>query len=175
MKNRNLSLIFALLIASTAFGDVTVCNLKKVVKNPDGTQTTTSCRVSIDSSDHSGDQGSGGISHDRSLGTLSTNCTGLPADYEGDGNLRPFQMYDQGSTPADDVAGLTQMITEMGYLQNGNLGFDTSKISSLEWAAGGFDLLTYLYTAYDSNGKKLGVIFYGGMSPRQSFQGCYVN
>jgi hypothetical protein len=164
-----------LFLATSASADVTVCNLKEVERQPDGTQRVTACSISLDSSDHSGNQGSGGISHDHTLGTLSTDCKDLPADYLPNGQIKPFQVYDQGQTNPDDVGGLTQMMAEMGYATYGNLGFDPSQIKSLTWAAGGFDLLVYLYTAYDANGKKLGILYYGAMNPQRSVVGCYVS
>jgi hypothetical protein len=168
--------IFALvlLVAASASADVTVCNLKQLERQPDGTQKVIPCSIRIDSTDHSGNQGSGGIDHAHPLGTLSTDCKDLPADYLPNGQIKPFQMYDQGQTQSGDISGMIQMMSEMGYQTYGNLGFDPSQIKSLTWAAGGFDLLVYLYTAYDANGAKLGTLYYGLMNPQRSIVGCYV-
>jgi hypothetical protein len=168
-----LAILGVIAVTSSAFGDVTVCKLNRVQKDPMGSQKVTSCTFSIDSNDHSGNQGNGGISHNLSLGTASTDCPDLPADYDSSG-MKPFQMWDQGAANASDVGSFVQFVQQMGYTQNGNLGFDLSQISSLKLAQGGESMPLSLYTAYDASGKKLGTIFFGGGNPFLSYQGCYV-
>lgn len=153
---------------------MTTCHIKEIEKQSNGNQTVTPCTITIDSGDLSGNQGSGGILHDHTLGTIRTDCQNLFTDYLPNGQIKPFQVYDQGATNPDDIGGLVSMMSEMGYSTYGILGFDPAQTKSLTWAAGGFDLLLYFYTAYDANGKKLGLIFFSGMSTVRSNVGCFV-
>jgi hypothetical protein len=164
------------LIAQVSFADVITCNLKKVVKNSNGTPALTSCKATIDSDDLSGSEGAGSISREKSVGTFKTDCADYPADYDlTTDQVKPFQMWDQGKRSDDDTKSLFDWITAQGYLNNGNLGFNPADAASVEWYAGGEGaILTNLYVAFDKNGKKLGVILLAGMSPFQSFQGCYI-
>ncbi len=167
----------ALFASSIAFADATVCNLKKVVKDDEGAETVTSCKVTIDPKNKKGNQGSGGINHDRPVGTLSTDCVQYPADYDlKKKKIKPFMVYDQGVQSADSTKGFFEMIRELGYLEHGDLGFEESQVASMNWYAGGFGaILSNFYVAFDENGNRLGMIFFGGMNPSMSFQGCYQN
>lgn len=164
------------LFSSLASAEVAVCNLKKIIKNENGSTIVTQCQFIIDSADKSGSPGNGGISQKVSAGSISSDCTDFPSDYDfKTGELKKFQMWDQGAQTPDDMKNMFEFMKSWGYFDNGDLGFDPAQVSKAEWIAGGFSLVTNLYVLSDKQGKKLGMVLVpGGFSPVMSFLGCYL-
>src|SRR4051812_634587 len=116
------------LVAHVASADVTVCNVKKVVKADDGSETVTNCQFRIDSEDRSGNVGSGGIDRTKPIGTASSTCKGFPGDSDKKG-LQPYLMYDQGKRSNEDLDNLFGFITSLDYFKHGDIGVDPMQVS----------------------------------------------